>query len=148
MRWIAGQRVTASRLSRSTLSATSTVSLSPTTSYADVVGATLTFTTTRPNVEVRVMAVADCGTLGAAPSSTGILVVQLSVDGFGETNTCIWQGEDDDNRNTTFQDWNVVLAAAGSHTLKLRGRRVGGTQGDSSIRSGHTTITAIVEDNV
>lgn len=143
--WLAGQRVTASKLSVTTLQAAASSALLPTTTETDIPGATLTFTTTRSNVQVTVIAVADIESIGVA--ADGIVVVRLDLNGFARSEQVLWQGNGDENRSTCAGVWEFTLTQ-GTHTVKLTGDRSGGADGENRINSVHTTITAIIEDAV
>lgn len=109
-------------------SATSNLTTTSTT-LADVPGATLTFTTPRPNVTVVVEASFDMNA-DASTISQGSLVVDGSVQTASIYSQAIRAG--------IAQRWVVTLAAAGSHTVKLQGARVSGNT--TIVGSVHTTI--------
>lgn len=143
-KFAAGERITASKLSTTHMQAAATEALAPTSTTVDLVGAVLTFNTTRNQVVVRISGVADVD--GNGPN-TGTIVVLCSVDGVDQPQQILWAGTDSQQRATVTQNWVATLATAGPHTLKLRARRSGGVDG-ATIQALHTTITALIEDNV
>lgn len=150
--WAAGERITASKLSTTRRDVAAGSALLITTTPTDVPDLTLTFTTTRANVDVHVIAFLDVATVGADPV-TGTLVGELMVDGNAESAQILWNaGTDatphDGGRSTVGQSWNVTLASAGSHTLKIRASRVAGTAGDLTTNAIHSTMTLTVEDHI
>lgn len=152
VQWAAGERITASKLSTTRLRAVCGTALTVTTVATDIADMTLTFTTTRTNVNVHALAFLDAATVGADPV-TGTLVGELVVDGNAESAQVLWSaGTDatpnDGNRAMVGQSWVVTLATAGSHTLKMRASRVAGTAGDLVINAVHSTLTLAVEDSV
>lgn len=93
-----------------------------TTSVVDVNGATLTFTTPAANTVVKVTSYWDVATSGGTDTFIGTLYVDGVVNTQGEAHV---EGAGTTGRNTESQGWTVTLAAAGSHTLKLRRTKVG-----------------------
>lgn len=153
MKWNAGERITAGRLSitRQWLTASAGIA-SVTTTATDIPGITHTFTTTRDNVDVEARAVVDAEAIGADPL-TGALVVELNVDGVAEGEQLVWNAGTnnttaDGMREATPQQWLVTLTTAGSHTIKLTARRSGGTADDLAVRTTHTNLMLVIEDNV
>lgn len=152
VQWAAGERITASKLSTTRLTAACDLALLVTTVATDVSGMTITFTTTRDDVTVDALAFLDAVTVGADPV-TGTLVGELLVDSAAQPAQILWNaGTDatpnDGNRATVGQSWTVTLASAGSHTIKVRASRVAGTAGDLSINAIHSTLKLTVEDHV
>jgi len=152
VQWAAGERITASKLSTTRISAACDAGFTPGTSVADISGMTITFTTTRANVVVHAIAVLDAEALTTTPS-TGTLVGELLVDGSAQSAQILWNAgvaaaSNDDARGPGVQSWLVTLASAGSHTLKMRGSRVGGTASHMRVNAIHSTLTLTVEDSV
>lgn len=145
VQWLAGQRVTASKLSTTRLYAASDADLNLTTTEADVSGATLTFTTTRANVKVTVIAVFD---IGAVSTDPGAGQGKVNVDGANQSQDAVHRPSVNAQRAAVTSTHVVTLVSAGSHTIKLRGVVAGGTANHVRIRATHTTIQCIVEDNV
>lgn len=122
MAFLAGERVTATRLNR-LLSvnywAQASASLTRTdTTYADITDATVTFTTETNNATYTVTAVFDCavGTLSATTRMLG----RIMTDGVAESGFAIHEMDDTD-RDTVMTTAKGTLATAGSHTIKLQG---------------------------
>jgi hypothetical protein len=124
------------------LTAIASSDLDLTTTDTDVAGATVTFTTTRPNA--RYMCI---GTFyfSALLANSSIASGKLSVD--GATNQSRFANFTGSNtvpdRGTMSQTWVGTLASAGSHTLKLRGVHLT-TSNAVRVNSSHTTITVMV----
>lgn len=143
--WAAGERLTASKLSTTTLQAAADAILAVTTTVTDIPGATISFTATRDDVLVRVVGVFDCETLGT--TAAGIIVARANMDGAEPVGRATFQGQGGEVRGTVTQTW-LFTVDQGPHTVKLRAARSGGVDGDTRINPTHTTITAIIEDNV
>lgn len=153
MKWNAGERITAGRLSvsRVWLTASSAIA-SVTTTVTDIPGLSHTFTTTRDNVDVVASALIDAEAVGVDPL-TGALVGELYVDGVAEGEQLVWNAGTNNTtadamREGTSQQWLVTLTSAGSHTIKLTARRSGGTADDLTVRTTHTNLMLTIEDNV
>lgn len=118
----AGERITAARLNRLQpvdYHAVASASLTrTTTAYADITGATVTFTTTTANASYRVIAVFDCavGTSSATTDMNG----RIDVDGVAGTGLAKHQMDNLDRDSVTLTE-KGTLASAGSHTIKLQG---------------------------
>ncbi len=136
MTFLAGQKVTATLLNNHvlrTLEARSSADETVTTTVTDVNGATLTITTPVANTVVRVGATWDI----AATGTTDIFVGSLYVDGVK-----LDEGEGIGQislRATIYQAWNVTLATAGSHTLKLRRQKTSNSN-TLTLSGKHTKI--------
>lgn len=122
MAFAAGERITGARLNRLqpvqyydliTASLTKT-----TTTFEDIPGCSVTFTTTADNAAYSVVAVFDCavGTVSATTDMVGRIVT----DGVAETQTARHQMDNLD-RDTVSTLALGTLASAGSHTIKLQG---------------------------
>lgn len=136
MTFLAGQKVTATILNNhviKTLEARSSADETVTTTETDVNGATLTFTTPVANTIVTIDSYWDVTSTVAGD----LLIGTLYVDGTKST-----QGEAHGgfvNRGTVAQGWTATLAAAGSHTLKLR-RQKANNSGTVTLFGTHTKI--------
>jgi len=109
-----------------------------TTTAADIPGAFWTFTTLRSNAVCSVTAVFDV----ESSNTTSTTIGELVVDGTAQTAQTLYRGT---TRATVSQSWCVLLAAAGSHTLKLTGKLL--VQADTvQVHPVHTTLTATVFD--
>lgn len=100
---------------------------------ADLPGAAVTFTTTTANVQCLVI-----GTFDVSQGAVGdVFVGSCMVDGVGLSGGVNLNGL----RDTSSGFWIPVLAAAGSHTIKLRGAVTAGT--DTNTNSGNTKLIVI-----
>lgn len=89
-----------------------------TTTYADIPGATVTFTTTAPNARYVVWGVFDCRV--SVVSSGTRMLGRIVTDGVAEAGFAIHQMVAlDADTDTTMA--SGTLANAGSHTIKLQG---------------------------
>lgn len=113
--------------------AAATASLTCTTTGQDVPGATITFTTTVANTVALVQAHFDVNNSGGADTFLGI----MAVDGGDMTAQAIARLS---GRSAVSQSWAVTLAAAGSHTVKLRAAKVG----TANVVEAYLTHTQIV----
>ncbi|WOI58598.1 hypothetical protein [Streptomyces fradiae] len=86
--------------------------------FADIPGATVTFTTTAANASYKVIGVFDCA-VGAVGASTRMLG-RIVTDGVAESGFAIHEMDDTD-RDTVTTTAKGTLASAGSHTIKLQG---------------------------
>jgi hypothetical protein len=108
---------------------------SPTvTAIADVTGCVLTFTTAQANVQCVITGVFDY--TNTAAGFTNTFVGSCMVDGVALTPTCNCS---QNGRTMLSQTWTAVLAAPGSHTIKLRATTTSGTT--ITYAAGNTTIT-------
>jgi len=91
-----------------------------TTGFVDIPGVTVTFTTLNPNAIATVTATFDnqCTVAAAGALTLG----QLVVDGASPAKQLIGSAAVV-NRGAATQTWVVTLAAAGSHTIKMQGRK-------------------------
>ncbi|URM90425.1 hypothetical protein LUW75_10920 [Streptomyces sp. MRC013] len=119
---LAGRKVTAdefNRLRTGLYFAQATSSLTRVdATYADVPGASVTFTTTGANAEYAVYAVFDCAVGTAA--ATNRMLGRIVTDGVAEGGFAIHEMDQTD-RDTVATLARGTLAAAGSHTIKLQG---------------------------
>lgn len=120
MTFLAGQKVTATLLNNHvlrTVEARSSGDETVTTSVTDVNGATVTINTPVDNTVVKVDSIWDLATSGGTDTFLGTLYV----DGVLQANVgeAHFEGAGAE-RYTVAQSWNITIATAGSHTLKLR----------------------------
>lgn len=122
MAFLAGERITAARLNRlrpSSYFAQASSSLTRTdTTYADIPGATVTFTTVAASAEYTVTGVFDCA-VGTVSASTRMLG-RIVTDGNAELGFAIHEMDTLD-RDTDTTVAKGTLTTAGSHTIKLQG---------------------------
>lgn len=95
-----------------------------TTTQTDISGCSITVTTVEPNAKVRVTGTFD---MYMKASDGNIGIGYLSVDGAVQTRTTIFKGVTNTVRMTVSMTWNVALAAAGNHTIKLRANSTNNT---------------------
>ncbi|MFE2019893.1 hypothetical protein ACFW9O_17840 [Streptomyces sp. NPDC059499] len=121
MPFLAGQKVTAGQLNRVqpvTYEAVGTTTQDGPLTDADVTSCSVTFNTTTANAT----AVVNCSfDYDITVATTTLGSGRLNVDGVGESRYATFQqgpGNASD-RMTAAQSYRVILAAAGSHTLKL-----------------------------
>lgn len=148
MAFTAFETITAAKLNRIqpvTYEGIATSTLSTSTTVADIVGATVTLSTTAANAIYVVNATFDC----YVSAASGVTTIQgrLDVDGVNAGREAVFTGTATGERATIKQQWRGTLAAAGSHTLKLRGLKSGAV-GTYQIISGSTiigiTITEVI----
>jgi hypothetical protein len=124
------------------LAAASTANMDLTTTEVDVTGATVTFNTTKVNARFLCIASFYFAAIGVANS--GIASGKLHVDGVVQAGFANFTGDSaTPDRMNLAQSWVGTLAAAGSHTLKLRGVGSAATAAQR-LNSGSTTITVLV----
>src|SRR6202035_2620477 len=110
----AGQKLHASDLNIFTAAAACNSNLTATTTtVTDIAGATVTFTTTHTNVVVSVVGVFD---IVVNSTSSAAALGALSVDGSAQSAQSLFVLSTSGARVTCAQNWNVTLAASGSHT--------------------------------
>lgn len=148
MPFTAFETITAAKLNRIqsvTYEGIATSTLSTSTTVADIVGATVTLSTTAANAIYVVNATFDC--FISAVSGVTTIQGRLDVDGVNAGREAVFAGSATGERGTVQQQWRGTLAAAGSHTLKLRGLKSAAV-GTYQIISGSTiigiTITEVI----
>ncbi|MEU3318844.1 hypothetical protein [Streptomyces sp. NPDC006785] len=124
---LSGQTVTAGQLNRlrpTPYEVTASSNLALTTTETDVPGASINLNTTAANA----IYVAT-GTFGfdITSSNTNYAEGILHVDGAQASGNARWSGEVNTDFGPGTQQWSGTLAAAGAHTLKLRGSMSSGT---------------------
>lgn len=88
-----------------------------TNAQADVTGASVTYVTTRANVKANITAAFD---VDITTTGTGLITGQVLVDGAAQTPKVIVNDPGAVDRRQAQVTFSVVLAAAGSHTIKLQ----------------------------
>jgi hypothetical protein len=107
----------------------------------DIPGCSVTVETEVANARFIAYGVFDMQMVNTS-STTGVGV--LDVDGTDESRQAIFNGLTNGARETVVQVWSGVLAAAGSHTLKLQGFIGAGTTLHVRANTPHTTLTVHV----
>lgn len=124
------------------LSAAATATMDLTTTEVDITGATITFTTLKANARFMCTGSFYFASIGVANS--GVASGKLSVDGANQPAFANFTGDvATPARQNLAQTWIGTLAAAGSHTLKLRGVGASATAAHR-INATSTTITVMV----
>ncbi|MHC3391289.1 hypothetical protein ACLQ2E_17815 [Streptomyces lavendulocolor] len=147
---LAGGRLTAGQVARIQPqfyegAATAALTVS-TTTYADIVGATVTFTTTAANAKFRAEAVFDASI--GTPSSTNLMVGRLVVDGTPDAGGLAVYAMDTQDRATVAQHWTGTLPAAGVHTLKLQGACTASGSGSGTFLQSDTKLIVTIAEVV
>lgn len=106
------------------------------TTLADIAGCTVTFTTAAANTPVMITGVFDAST-----TAGNYVECVIAIDGTDQTQKAHATSGSVGGPDTATQVVNAVLAAAGSHTIKLRGVSSGGT---STMQAQSTGITVLV----
>ncbi|MFC5268474.1 hypothetical protein ACFPJ1_40750 [Kribbella qitaiheensis] len=106
------------------------------TTEADITGATLTFSTAKANARYAVTA---SFYLGANTGGTGVATGKLNIDGSNQAAQANFTGATTLDRANVAQSWTGTLAAAGSHTFKLR--HVMSGAGTFAMNPTHTALT-------
>lgn len=121
--------------------ANSSADVDLTTTEVDITGATVTFTTTRPNAKY---VATGSFYFSALLANSSIASGKLSVDGTVQGRFANFTGSNTvPDRGSLSQTWAGTLASAGSHTLKLRGVHLT-TAAAVRVNTAHTTITVMV----
>jgi hypothetical protein len=107
---------------------------------ADLVGATVTFTTAQANATAMVIGVFDVTTSSTGGNGVGTCVVDSST----QSGQAIHALATSNDRDTVSQTWNITLSSAGSHTIKLQGAAT--STGTALFGNTHSTITVLVLD--
>lgn len=147
MPFASGETITAARLNRiqpTTYDAACTPALTLTNSEVDVGAATITLTTVAANAIYICTAVFDFNVTTAAAAQ--FCVGRLSIDGVISTREALHDMQTI-GRGTVHQQWRGTLAAAGSHTLKLRALKTT-AGGVAEASATHTTIQIIIYEVV
>lgn len=122
------------------ISVAATGSLVTTVTLTDIPGASVTITTPEANAKVMVWGVFDVGTSGVTTGD--VFVGYLTVDGVlipdPQAIYTVPSG-----RATITQIWQVILASAGLHTLKLQANKTANNAGSFMVSSLHTTINVM-----
>ncbi len=110
----------------------STSNIAMTTSFQDLTGATVTYTTPGTNRDVEITAALDADSTGTTDIGVGICLV----DGVALAGEIHWGPV---GRATYGKTWKTTLSTAASHTIKLQARKTGTTNGFSTYAT-HTNI--------
>lgn len=119
----AGQKIRASDLNRACpteLEQGSTADYTLTTSYGDITGATITFTTVVPNAVVIINAHFD---LRVTTANTGYCYGAVVVDGTRHNDQSVQVKQSVEDRGGDMLRIKTSVATAGSHTIKLQGKK-------------------------
>jgi hypothetical protein len=106
---------------------------------SDIPGATVSVTTTGANKTVEVVATCDAESNG----TTDIGVVTCVANSVTQAGEIHWGPS---GRASYSKKWRVVFVAAGTYTIKLQGRKTGGTN-NFTLYPTHTNIVATVLNN-
>lgn len=141
MAWLAGEKITADRLNQpqplfQLASGDLTIPQNATTP-TDIPGATITFTTLRADAAARVRAAFDWN---LTATGTGFCYGVLVVDGVVQTGPAIFTAQSVETRFSGYQQWNLILPTAGSHTIKIGGRKDSST-GTAFFRGAATSLS-------
>lgn len=147
---LAGQTLTAGTVDRIQPKwyegiATSALAVS-TSTYADIVGASVTFSTVAANARFKAEAVFDASVTTA--NTTNLMVGRLVVDGTPDTGGLAVHAMDTQDRDTIVQQWTGTLASAGSHTIKLQGAVTPGSGGAGSFLQSDTKVIVTIMEVV
>jgi hypothetical protein len=121
----AGQKLRASDLNRACpteLEQASTADYTLTGSFADITGATLTFTTSVPNAVTIIDADFD---LRMYAAGVGYCYGAAMIDGVLNARQCLQVAQTTETRVHGRLRIKTTLASAGSHTIKLQGKKDG-----------------------
>jgi hypothetical protein len=126
----AGAKILASDFGFASQEAAMAAGYSVTTTQADI-SLSSTFSTTQAN---QVAEVTFNGYVACQTASARYVSIYCLVDGAAETNTVTWLSNTGQNgvRLTQTRTWRIVLAVAGSHTVKFQAV-TGTTNGDYQI---------------
>lgn len=114
-----------------------------TTSLADVTGATVTFTTVNANAFAQVIWTMD---ITVTVAGAGVVAIgQMNYDGVDVSTRQALFSLEDVHRATLTQRDNITLAAAGSHTIKMRTQKTG-AGGTAQLQTNHTGFTVLLYD--
>lgn len=147
MTYSAGQRVQGFNLpSPSTAYAVGSTGLTTSSAtYADIVGATVTFNTVNSTAVVLVFGVSDISFNTQVAGA--VATFQCVVDGNAQTSVGVFeckQTATNTERATVAQNWQVALATPGSHTIKLQGAVT--SAATAAFRGTQTTLTVLILD--
>jgi hypothetical protein len=107
-------------------------------SYADITGASITFTTTVPNAVCIIDADFDLRTI---ITGTGYCYGAVMVDGvLNTTRPCLQVYQSQETRSHGRIRIKTTLAAAGSHTIKLQGKK---DSGGTAVFTADTTVLSL-----
>lgn len=145
---LAGQKITADQLDRmqptSYIAACSSALSVTTTTYADIVGCSITLATKGANATYVVTGIFDCSV--TTTSATSLMVARLLVDGVVDSGIAVY-AMDTQDRACISMVWQGTLAAAGNHTLKLQGALTAAAGAGSFLQS-DTKIQIVITEVV
>jgi hypothetical protein len=127
MSYAAGDLLTAGRTNRlqaKTYDATGTTNLALTTTETDIAGASVTLTTETPGA---IYVVRADFSFDIASATTAFTSGVCQLDGVSLSGQARWSGEVGTDYGPASHGWRGTIAAAGSHTFKLRGAISAGT---------------------
>ena len=136
---LAGETVVAPGDFPATFAAACSGNVALTTTEVDITGATVTFSTVKANAKYLVIA---SFYMSSVVGGTAVAAGKLNVDGSNQPAFANYTGVSTNERANVAQSWSGTLAAAGSHTLKLRGVLSAGT--GVTVNATHTTINVLV----
>lgn len=119
----AGQKIRASDLNRACpteLEQGSTGDYTLTTSYGDIPGASITFTTVVANAVVIINAHFD---LRVTANNTGYCYGAVAIDGTRHSDQSVQVKQSVEDRGGDMLRIKTTVATAGSHTIKLQGKK-------------------------
>lgn len=116
----------------------STSLINMTTSFADLTGATVTFTTLGTNSVAMITGTVD----GESTGITDVSIMICRVDSTALTGEVHWGPA---GRGSYGRSWQTVLADAGNHTIKLEARKTGNADAFKTYAN-HTGLTVVVYD--
>lgn len=139
-----GQKITPALLRRLrpaiyTVSASGDLNGAATT--ADIPGCSITFTTETAGASWLAEGYFDADNLGAV---TALMLGYCDVDGVIQTGQAPCGDEVATDRHSASQVWSGAFAAAGVHTIKLKGT----VAANQSFRTGNTRLTVTIQEVV
>jgi len=146
---LAGQIILADHMNRARAdiqNAVASSDLTLTTSYQDVAGTEISFTTTAANAEVAAICDLDAFAQDQVNGVTvvGALLLDGSVIMSGPVFNPVDGGADGGRASVSLTD-TITVAAAGAHTLKLQARK-DTNSGTYRVIAGSTRVTAIISE--
>lgn len=138
---LAGETVVAPGAFPAVFASACSANVDVTTTEVDITGATVTFSTLKANAQYMCIGSFYFSMIAA---STGLALGKLNIDGTNQGSFVNFTGlSSTPERHNLAQCWSGTLAAAGSHTFKLRG--VGSAAvAAQRVNATHTTITVLV----
>lgn len=140
----AGQRITAALLRRlrpAVYTAVSSGDLNGAVTTTDVPGCSITLTTETAGATWLVKGIFDAHQQG---TNTANMLGYCEIDGVVQNKQAVNSDSVTGNRHTIAQEWDGTFAAAGSHTIKLKGTLAA----SQSFRVGNTRMTVTIQEAV